>query len=291
MPRKSKTATDVLEPPLLTLVGVYFMSLDFWYPWFPELYRAKTIHLTPEQDGLYRRLIDHYMVTRHPLLDNDAALARICGISIDSFTKSSALLKSFFKSENGFLHHDFCNAQLDEQDTRQKRKSAAGKKASKKRWLQAIENNNKNASAMRDPMRIYATDTDTDTLQDSKKKNLNINITKKKKIEKPNDVSDDIWEDFSELRKSKKAPITGTVLKSIRLEAAGAGLSLEDAMREMCLRGWQGFKAEWINQQAIHSGSAYRETNGERHDREIMEATQQVIRKFRMEEMEKERDE
>ena len=43
------------------------------------------MHLNPFQDGCYLRLVDHYMETRQPLADNDAALARIIGISVEEW--------------------------------------------------------------------------------------------------------------------------------------------------------------------------------------------------------------
>ncbi len=56
-----------------------------WYPWHYRRYKEKTLHLTAEQDGIYRRLTDCYMETRKPLPDNDLALARIAGVDIDCF--------------------------------------------------------------------------------------------------------------------------------------------------------------------------------------------------------------
>lgn len=63
---------------------------------------------------------------------------------------------------------------------------------------------------------------------------------------KPGDVSEPVWKDFKALRKAKKAAITETAIHGIRREAEKAGIALEAAMREMCTRGWQGFKAEWM---------------------------------------------
>jgi hypothetical protein len=55
-----------------------------------------------------------------------------------------------------------------------------------------------------------------------------------------------VWEDFVQQRKNKKAPITETALKGIEREARKAGISLNDALQEICARGWTGFKAEWV---------------------------------------------
>jgi len=48
------------------------------------------------------------------------------------------------------------------------------------------------------------------------------------------------------LRKSKKAPITQTVLNGAIAEAKILGWPLEKFLAEWCSRGSQGLKAEWI---------------------------------------------
>jgi len=62
----------------------------------------------------------------------------------------------------------------------------------------------------------------------------------------PTDVSQQIWSDWVALRKSKKAPITQTVLNGAISEAKILGWSLEKFLAEWCSRGSQGLKAEWI---------------------------------------------
>lgn len=62
----------------------------------------------------------------------------------------------------------------------------------------------------------------------------------------PDGVSQSTWQDFLKIRKAKKAPMTDAALQGIDREAKKAGWSLESALQECCLRGWQGFKAEWV---------------------------------------------
>ena len=64
---------------------------------------------------------------------------------------------------------------------------------------------------------------------------------------KPEGVSDTTWADFLALRKAKRAPVTDTALRGIAREAAQAGVSLDDALRTCCERGWTGFKAAWVS--------------------------------------------
>jgi hypothetical protein len=59
-------------------------------------------------------------------------------------------------------------------------------------------------------------------------------------------VDEAIVKDFLALRKAKKSPVTQTAINGIKREAAKAKLSLEQALEICCIRGWQGFKAEWV---------------------------------------------
>ena len=70
----------------------------------------------------------------------------------------------------------------------------------------------------------------------------------KKIISKPEDVSEQVWNDFLELRKERKSPVTETAISRSRQEAAKIKWTLEQALIECCLRGWQGFKAEYLTQ-------------------------------------------
>lgn len=127
--------------------------LDFWYPWQPALFQMDTLDLTLEQDGFYRRLIDHYMITREPLPNSKGALARIVGCSLDVVEQNyAAVIKQYFFFENELLQHKKCNEILDDQDKRSRKKSKAGKKGAKKRWSQDAENKQENAAAIADPM-------------------------------------------------------------------------------------------------------------------------------------------
>lgn len=104
-----------------------------WYRWFPALYRSDTLHLTLEQDGLYRRLIDWYMVNRRPLPDNDQALANIAGVPLQTWTDNADALRPFFKKRGGNLHLKRCDAELDRQDSKIKNLSEIGRKGAEAR--------------------------------------------------------------------------------------------------------------------------------------------------------------
>ena len=66
----------------------------------------------------------------------------------------------------------------------------------------------------------------------------------------PDGVSLSVWKDFLKIRAAKKAPMTDTALDGIRQEAEKAGITLADALSTCCARGWQGFKAKWLDDDA-----------------------------------------
>jgi hypothetical protein len=64
------------------------------------------------------------------------------------------------------------------------------------------------------------------------------------------DVDPNVVADFLKIRKAKRAPLTETALAGIQREATKAGVTLEQALRTCCERGWSGFKADWVGAQA-----------------------------------------
>ena len=62
----------------------------------------------------------------------------------------------------------------------------------------------------------------------------------------PDGVSPEVWQEFIKHRKAKKAAVTPLVIQGIAKEAEKVGWSLEDALKEVVVRNWQSFKADWV---------------------------------------------
>jgi hypothetical protein len=101
------------------------------------------------------------------------------------------------------------------------------------------------------------------------------------KVIKPDDVDQQIWDDWVQLRKSKKATVTQTVITEARNEALKANLSFEDFLKAWCLQGSQGFKAEWIKDKAQKQVKSFYQTDLElkqkRHDEMVGRNHREVI--------------
>lgn len=101
------------------------------------------MHLTVAQDGAYRRLIDHYMVTRQPIPDNDHAIARIIGMGTSDWLAIAEPVRAMFKITAGRLHLKRCDNELRWQEHQSRARSNAGKKggqksAEKRKTYQAV---------------------------------------------------------------------------------------------------------------------------------------------------------
>ena len=81
-------------------------------------------------------------------------------------------------------------------------------------------------------------ETETETETETKKKATSVAT--------PIGVSDSVWQEFKTLRKAKKAPITQRAIDAITSEANKANWTLEKALEECVVRGWQAFKADWV---------------------------------------------
>jgi hypothetical protein len=75
-------------------------------------------------------------------------------------------------------------------------------------------------------------------------------------IQKPDTVSQQVWDDWLTIRKSKKAALTQTAWELMLKEVDKAGWTIEAAIDECCLRTWASFKASWVNKPNDLGGGA-----------------------------------
>jgi hypothetical protein len=116
------------------------------------------------------------------------------------------------------------------------KKRALGKNRQEKRRSNDESNANSNASSV------------TETLPEKRREEKSIKEDKERatSVACPPDVDQQIWDDWKQLRKAKKAPVTETVVSSARKEAIKANMSFSDFLSVWCVRGSQGLQAEWL---------------------------------------------
>lgn len=196
-----------------------------FYPFNIGDYASHTRHLSLLEDLAYRRLLNLYYLHEEPLNECSTTVARKINMR-DHVEEVTIVLEEFFELVTGT---GWINPRADEEITKYQGKLLAASRAGK-------------ASAQR---RLNG----SSTVVQLNKKQETLNKkqeTKIKALPRPEGVSEKTWDDFLKHRKNVKAPLTETAIKGIASEADKAGITLEAAMTMCQVRGWRGFKAEWV---------------------------------------------
>ena len=193
-------------------------------------YKSHTHHLSPMEDLAFRRLLDHYYLHEVPIKQRD--IARQIGLRDFEQEVLTVLDEFFVSTENGFI-----NPRADEEINKYRKFSEDGKRGAAKRWHKD-GNGEANSPPNATPIATNNQEPITNNHKPIKERATSVAT--------PDGVSQSVWDDFKTLRKAKKAPITQRAIDGLIAEAGKAGWSLEQALTECCVRGWQAFKAEWV---------------------------------------------
>jgi uncharacterized protein YdaU (DUF1376 family) len=195
-----------------------------FYPFHIGDYISHTSHLSDAEDLAYRRLIDLYYQSEAAFPHDLAMLAR--KVKSNSETVD-LLLNEFFE----FIDNEWHNTRADKEIAKYHAMQDGGRKGAAIRWAKGSDSP-PNAKPM-----------PTKNQEPLTKNHIKI-------IEAPAGVSLEVWNDFVLQRKKSKAVISENVIKTIAKEAEKANWTLEQALAECAARGWRGFKAEWVAEQA-----------------------------------------
>lgn len=230
------------------------------YPHHIGDFNSATRHLTRVERSLYRDLIDLYYDTEKPLNGDFDKLAR--RIVCDEADKAALrdVLNEFFVLQDDGWHNQRCDAEIAKYQGQIEQASRAGRASAAKRL-------NANPTPVERPLDARCNSVDA-ALNQPEPEPEPEPITSKKNtsaVATPDGVTESVWEDFCQLRKSKKAKLTQTAVDGIQREASKAGWGLEAAIRECCARGWIGFKAEWVADKG-RAETAYQRSMREKYE-------------------------
>jgi uncharacterized protein YdaU (DUF1376 family) len=200
-----------------------------------------TSFLTNEEIGIYLKLIWLYYDSEKPLPNSMFELGMKTGTR-DNQEVLEGLLGMFFvlDEQNKCWHHTRCDKELEHYKQQLTTASKAGKASALKRAMSKSPTSVEQALDERST-EVQPTNNHEPITNNHKPKRESATV-----VACPPDVSQQIWGDWVALRKSKKAPITQTVLNGAIAEAKILGWPLEKFLAEWCSRGSQGLKAEWI---------------------------------------------
>jgi len=183
-------------------------------------FQRDTASLSDADTLAYLRLLWMYYDTEQPLPDDPKKLAFRIGSNSDAV---QMLLEAFFVLENGFWNQKRCDNEI----ASYRAKSDRARNANEVRWQSKRD-------LKSDPNNIPTNNQEP------------IIKTKAIAIARPDYIDETVWNDFLQMRKAKRAPITETAFKEINAQASKAGLNVEQALRICCARGWIGFEAKWV---------------------------------------------
>jgi len=193
-------------------------------------YNSHTMHLSEIEDLTYRRLLDWYYLHESSIPLDLNEVSRQIRMRTHSDCIATVLLEFFERTPDGWIHH-----RADKEIEKVGEKSTKASKSAKARWDKA-----KDANALPTQSERNATQNTEHTTHYTEHRK------KATSVAPPEGVSDSVWQEFKSLRKAKKAPITQRAIDNISEEAKLAGWTLEKALEECIVRGWQAFKAEWV---------------------------------------------
>lgn len=215
------------------------------YPHHISDFNNATRHLSRVERSLYRDLVELYYETEKPLpLDIQAICRRI--LATEFSTDVERLLNEFFVQTPLGWYHERCEEEISKYQANNSQRAQAGKASAAKRLLKKQQALNGDSTSVEIPLN------DAPTERQNQSTNQPINHKPKEKksavapIPRPDDVNEQVWEDWLQLRKKKSAPVTATVLSEAIAEAAKAGLPLERFLSIWCARGSQGLQADWL---------------------------------------------
>lgn len=221
-----------------------------YYPFHLGDYAAHTAHLEPMEDLAYRRMLDAYYLREAPLPSDPAEIARLIRLR-QHLAEVETVLREFFTLTDDGWKHARCDEEIERmQDKQAKARASAAASVNARKAKAQPSSNDGTANVERTPNERSTdvelpTPTPTPTPNTSEPEGSDT-PRRRAALPMPDGVSETVWSDFLSIRKAKRAPLTQTALEAIQREADKAGLSLQQALQVCCARGWQGFKAEWV---------------------------------------------
>jgi uncharacterized protein YdaU (DUF1376 family) len=207
-------------------------KVDIWMPLYVADYLSATSRLTTEQHGAYLLLLMDYWKNGAPP-NNDAVLAQITKLSPDAWRNARTMLEGFFQVSDEHWMQSRVESEMQKANHNKQTNSKRGKAGADARW------GKKDAPSIVGAMPKQSS-ADSTSPSPSSSKNTKNTVTP------PAGVADSVWQDWLIHRKAKRAAVTQSALDGIAKEAGKAGITLQAALEMCCMRGWTGFKAEWL---------------------------------------------
>ena len=260
-----------------------------YYPFHMGDYATATRHLSWDEDAAYRRLLDAYYTREAPLpADMRQVFRLVVASSQEQREAVETVLHEFFEqTEEGWVNRR-ADREIDamrekQQKQRDKANAMWEKRRAGTRQSQTTEHGNASAVPMHTETHAAASNADADAMPPTPtptptptpKKEEGEARKRATSPKRPEGVDPQTWEDWLQLRKAKRAPVTENVVAGAAAEAQKAGMPLGDFLAVWCRRGSQGLEAAWLKPEERSQGRSpppHRSAGCDRIDRQLLTA-------------------
>lgn len=225
-------------------------------------YARDTGHLSLLEHGVYNLLLDRYYSTEQGIAEDQAyRVAR--AKSKDERAAVDAVLAEFFRLEDGMWRNNRADEEIIKAQSKINAARSNGKNGGRPRKnpMGYEEKPNGFSLGLKTETQTKAHQTPDTKHQEKPKPNTPRFDARRYLVERG--VSEQQADDWLTLRKAKRLPATITALEGVESESKRAGLEFTAAIAECCLRGWGGFKAEWLARDAMQKQSAAPSKHGD----------------------------
>lgn len=209
-------------------------------------YLSSTSHLSNEEDLAYRRLLDMYYTSEKPIPLDTQWVSRRLRVATEVV---ELVLKDFFACTPDGYTKDRCEQEIcrfKQLAERNKRNGSLGGRPKQNPVGSRSDTSGFPEEPSRNPNHEPTTKNHEPTTSNQEPK-----VKRLQAIACPSDVDQQVWVDWVQLRKTKRATVTQTVIDGARKEAEKAGMSLSEFLAVWCRRGSQGLEASWLKPSEI----------------------------------------
>lgn len=220
-------------------------------------YLKDTSHLTLLEHGVYTRLLDVYYTRESGIPDEQAA--RLIGARAQEEKEALAVvLSEFFVLDGGIWSQTRCEREIDAMSEKVESNRENGRKGGRPRKEETQTKPNGNPLGFQEEPNGNPNQTHEEPKHNPSHKPLAISHKPEGKTNtraprfdaqahlESLGVMPDVAADWLELRKKKRLASTRTAFEGVREEAEKAQMSMNDALRICCARGWGGFDSSWL---------------------------------------------
>lgn len=227
---------------------------------------SSTRILSATERGVYMDLLTQYYVNERPITKEECTrIARAYAPAEQDAMQY--VLHTFFIEEDGAYRHVRCDREIKAVSgiSEKKKKAAQARWDKKKAGEHAKECTSDaeamqkectcNAGAMQPNTQYPIPNTQikvesTDVLSTQAQAPASTPARRRKtsgvsSVEKPDEIPEQVWSDWLQIRKAKRLPLTKTAWDAMLVEAEKVGFTPAEAVKHAVERGWAGFKASW----------------------------------------------